>query len=467
MAAVTRREPSRPRALGLGRHLVGLIVREALPPFANRVAVRSRLGITLMAILCAVLVSGCRDKNTATNPETNAANAHDHSAEGSEHEHGHDEHSDEVRLTAEAVARYGIKVETASLYQLRPSFVAPARVSFNAEAVAHVGSPLPGRVVELAVRLGDAVNKGDLLLVVESPQLGEAQSEYLQKLILAKTATATVDLAKNALDRATRLYEQNRGIALDEVQKREVEFKVAQAAVQTAEAAAVAAENKLHVLGMTQDAVEAVRASREVNPRFLIIAPIAGEVVEREVTLGELVSPEREKLLVLANVETLWVLVNIPEARLPETALGATAWINAGSLDPHRHEGQVSYIAPQIDPRTRTVAVRVAVECEDRSLKPGMFVEVEISSTDRTNPDPAPVVAVLDAAVQSWEGKTVVFVPVAGEENTFAPRAVTVGKAVAGLVPVWSGLGEGEAYVAAGSFLLKADLGKGAAEHQH
>lgn len=447
---------------------MGLIVREALPPFANRIAARSRLGITLIVILCAVLVSGCRDKNAATNPEAKAANGHDHSAEGSEHGHAeHAEHGDEVKLTAEAVVRYGIKVETASLYKLHPSFVAPARVSFNAEAVAHVGSPLPGRVVELAVRLGDVVKKGDLLLVVESPQLGEAQSEYLQKLILAKTATATVDLAKNALDRATRLYEQNRGIALDEVQKREVEFKAAQAAVQTAEAAAVAAENKLHVLGMTQDAVEAVRASREVNPRFPIVAPIAGEVVEREVTLGELVSPEREKLLILANVEKLWVLADIPEARLPEAALGATAWINGGSLDPHRHEGQVSYIAPQIDPRTRTVAVRVVVECEDRSLKPGMFVEVEISSTDRTNSDPLPVVAVPDAAVQTWEGQTVVFVPIAGEENTFAPRAVTVGKAVAGLVPVLSGLVEGEAYVAAGSFLLKADLGKGAAEHQH
>ena len=421
----------------------------------------------LTGLALAACQTGCGDAPTKPGSQEESAAAPGGSSGHDGHDHGEDAHADEVTLTSDAIDRYGIKIETASLYRLRPSFVAPARVAFNAEAIAHVGSTLPGRVVELAVRLGDVVTKGDLLLVVESPQLGEAQSDYLQKLIAAQTTIATVDLAKNALDRAKRLYDENRGIALDEVQKREGEFKVAQASLRTAESTAVAAENKLHVLGMTQEAVGAVKASGEVNPRFPIVAPISGEVVEREVTLGELVNPEREKLLVLANVEILWVLADVPEAHLPELAQGAKAWINAGSLDPHKHEGHISYVAPMIDPHTRTVSVRVAVECEDRSLKPGMFVEVEISTTDRNNPEPAPVVAVPGIAVQTVEGETSVFVPVQGEENTFAKRAVSVGKAVAGLVPVYRGLVEGEAYVASGSFLLKADLGKATAEHQH
>lgn len=418
------------------------------------------VGASTLLSAAVALVTACRDDHSSGAVDKPPAA---HSA-GDPHAH---EHEGEVKLTAEAVKRYGIKVEPASLYKLQPSFVAPARVAFNAEAIGHVGSTLPGRVVELAVRLGDKVKKGDLLLVVESPQLAEAQSDYLQKLIAAQTTTATVDLAKNALDRAKRLYDENRGISLDEVQKREGELKVAQAALRTAESNAVAAENKLHVLGMTQEAVEAVKASGEVNPRFPIVAPIPGEVVEREVTLGELVNPEREKLLVIANVETLWVLADVPEAHLPELALGANAWINAGSLDPHKHEGAVSYVAPMIDPRTRTVSVRVAVECEDRSLKPGMFVQVEVASTDRNEPEPTPVVAVPETAVQTIEGESAVFVPVPGEENTFAKRVVSASKAVAGLVPVHSGLVEGEAYVASGSFLLKADLGKATAEHQH
>lgn len=412
---------------------------------------------------------GCRadESNARSGQSTEAKSDGGSEHSGHDHEHGDEGHSDEVTLTADAIKRYGIKVEAASLYKLSPSFIAPARVAFNAEAIAHIGSTLPGRVVELSVRLGDVVNKGDLLLVVESPQLAEAQSTYLSKLIAAETAMATADLAKNAMDRASRLYEQNRGIALDEVQKREIEFKAAQATVKTAEATAVAAENTLHVLGMTQDSVNAITQSQEVNPRFPIVAPISGEVVEREVTLGELVSPEREKLMVLANVETLWVLADVPESHLPELALEAKAWINAGSLDPHQHEGEVSYVAPTIDPRTRTVSVRVAVECEDRSLKPGMFVEVQIASTDRNGPDPTPVIGVPQDAIQTVEGEPSVFVPVPGEENTFARRTVSIGKPVAGIVPVLSGLVEGEAYVASNSFLLKADLGKATAEHQH
>jgi cobalt-zinc-cadmium efflux system membrane fusion protein len=239
------------------------------------------------------------------------------------------------------------------------------------------------------------------------------------------------------------------------------------AALKSAQAEAVAAENHLHLLGMTQEQVEALAASGEVNPRLTIVAPIAGEVVQREVTLGELVSPDREALLVLADMTTLWVLAEVPDARMPEIALGATAWINAGSLDPHRHQGEVSYIAPAVDPRTRTVSVRVVVECEDRSLKSGNFVQVEIVGVNSSGAEPQPVIAVPEQAIQTVEGGPAVFVPVRGEPNTFAKRPVTIGKAIGGLVPVYSGLVEGEQFVAAGSFILKAELGKSTAEHSH
>jgi len=413
----------------------------------------------------AVALPACRDKDGKGPPQkTDAAHEGD---EHAGHEHGAEEHSDEVMLTPEAIQRYGIKVEQASLYKLKPTFLAPARVAFNAEAMAHVGSPLPGRVVELRARLGDIVSKGDVLLVVESPELGEAQSDFLQKRILAQTSVAGVELAKNALDRATRLYEQNKGIALDEVQKREVEFKSAQAAYQTGQSAAVAAENKLHLLGMDQAAVEKLAETGEVNPRFTIVAPLPGRVVEREVTLGELVSPEKEALIVLADTTTLWVLADVPEARLPEVATGAGAWIKSGAVNGHKHEGTVSYISPMVDPRTRSAQVRVAVQCEHGTLWPGMFIQVEITVTDQANPDPPPVIAVPEEALQTVEGAASVFAPVANEPNTFARRTITVGKPVAGLVPVYSGLVEGESFVAAGSFILKAELGKASAEHEH
>jgi cobalt-zinc-cadmium efflux system membrane fusion protein len=424
----------------------------------------------IVMMMSSLMVAGC-DRSGPVREVRSESNGHEH-AEADGHDHAHEVeagHADEVVLTAQAIERYGVKIESAQLWQLRPTFVVPARIGFNTEAMAHVGSPLAGRVVELKVRLGDKISAGDALVVVESPELGAAQSDFLIKRTAAETAAPAVDLAKASWDRARNLFETTQGVTLTEVQQREAEYKAATAALKSAQAEAVAAENKLHLFGMSQEQVEALAASGEVNPRLTIAAPIAGEVVQREVTLGELVDPEREALLVLADMTSLWVLAEAPEARMPQVALGATAWINAGSLDQHRHEGQVSYIAPAVDPKTRTVTLRVVVECEDRSLKPGNFVQVEIVGTEAGGAEQQAVIAVPEQAIQTVEGGSAVFVPVSGEENTFAKRAVTIGPggAVGGLVPIHSGLVEGEQYVAAGSFILKAELGKSTAEHSH
>jgi cobalt-zinc-cadmium efflux system membrane fusion protein len=434
-------------------------------------------GAAACVIGAGLLLAGC-DGGTAPRgptgaPATAPVHGRDHAHGGHEgvqkHDdiHGDDAHHDEVRLSDEAIARYGVRVERAARMTLRPTFMAPARVAFNAEAMAHVGSPLSGRVVELKAKLGDVVAPGDVLLTIESPELGEAQSQYLQRRIAAKTAAAGVELAKNAMDRATKLFEQNRGISLDEVQRRELEYKSAQAAQLTAESAAMAAENTLHLLGMPQAAVAELAATGEVNPRFDIAAPLAGRVVEREVTLGELVSPAKEALLVLADTTTLWVLADVPEARLPEVAIGAKAWLKPGGPASHRHEGEVSYISPMVDPRTRSAQVRIVVHCEHGTLWPGMFAQVEIEATDHEHGVPAGVIAISEEAVQTVEGSPSVFVAAEGEANTFVRRAVVVGKSVHGMTPVHSGLAEGEMYVAAGSFILKAELGKAAAGHSH
>ncbi len=425
-----------------------------------------RLSVLLTAF-AGVCLAGCERGSGSDAAYSDALGHDDVHAEGDGHDHGHGGHTDEVALTAQAIEEYGVRVESAQRWQLRPTFVVPARVDFNTEATAHVGSPLSGWAVELKVRLGDAVEAGDPLIVVESPDLSVAQSDFLIKRTAAETAGPAVDLAKAAWDRARNLYETTQGLTLTEVQEREAEHRAAIAALKSAQAEAMAVENKLHLLGMTQEQVEALAASGEVNPRFTIVAPIAGQVVQREVTLGELVNPEREALLVLADMSTLWVLADVPEARLPELMLGAAVWINAGGLDIHRHEGEVSYIAPVIDPRTRTASVRAVVSCEEGTMRPGMFVQAEIASVDPRNPDPQAVVAVPDEAIQTVEGLPALFVPVPGEANTFTARAVTVGAPVGGLVPVHSGLVEGEQFVAAGSFILKAELGKSTAGHEH
>jgi cobalt-zinc-cadmium efflux system membrane fusion protein len=403
----------------------------------------------------------------STDAHGHAHDAHDARAHD-EHGHGDAEggHADEVRLTPEAIRRHGITIGRATKQPLAATFVAPARVAFNREAMAHVGSAVQGRAVEVKVRTGDVVKRGDELLVLESPELGQAQSEFLQRRTAVDVAAAKVDPARTAYERARSLHDQSQGIALAEVQKREADLKGAEGELATAKASLAAAENALSLLGMDAAAVEALARTGQVSPRLAIRSPLDGQVIEREVTLGELVSPEEDALLVVADLSELWVLADVPEARLADVAVGAPARVRVAASSDRAIDGKVAYVAPALDPTTRTGRVRVVVPSQDGALRPGMFARVEITTGDHADGGAA-TLAVPEGAVQTVEGRTAVFVPVEGEPDTFAAKPVTVGRAVGGMVPVASGLREGDAVVTAGTFILKADLAKAGAAHEH
>lgn len=405
---------------------------------------------------------------TDANQSATAASGHDHP---DDHDH-HDDHHDEIVLTQNAIDRLHVQIDTASARVLRPIVRVPATVAFNAEATAHVGSPLHGRIAAIPARLGASIKAGDTLLVINSPDLGESQADLLLKRSAAEAAAPPVELARLLWDRTRQLYEKSQAIALSEVQQREAEFKIASAQQRLAQAAATAAENRLLAQGMPRARIDALINTGTIDPTLAIVSPIDATVVQREATLGELVGPDRDALLVLADTRSVWILAEVPEARLIEIALGAAAKIvlqtpavpsaATPSPEPRRLEGTVSYLSPLVNPATRTAQVRI--ELAGSNLAPGMFVETEIELAAASI---APVVAVPESAIQTIDGNPAIFVPVVDEPNTFAPRAVTLGSPVGGLVPVLSGLSEGDRFVTKGSFILKAELGKSGAAHQH
>ena len=363
-----------------------------------------------------------------------------------------------LHISAESIAINGIRLDTAKQQALTRTLGVYARVAFNAEALAQIAAPLHGRISDWKVRLGDVVKKGDALAVIHSPELGEAQSDCLHKRSLAQAAVASVDLAKAIWSRSQGVYEKTRGITLTQVQQREAEYQATLIAQQGAEASALAAARKLQLLGMTQAEVTALAASGELAPQYTVRAPQDGQVVQRDATLGELVGPERASLLVLADLSRNWVMAEVPEAQVKEVALGAKAWLQAVDEAAATEEGRVTYISPLVDEATRTVKVRI--EGAAAKLRPGSFIRAELALAGEA----APVLAIPEEAVHEVEGKTVVFVPVAGKENTFALRTITVGPQINRLMPVLTGLAAGESYVAKGSFILKAELLKAAAE---
>ncbi|MBK7875148.1 MAG: efflux RND transporter periplasmic adaptor subunit [Planctomycetes bacterium] len=416
------------------------------------------------------------DRAAAAHASEHGAVAHDHGADAhGDHDHGDaehageasshpaDDHANEVVLGARALAESGIELVAAERRALAATFRAPAQVALNREGMAHVGCAVKGRVAEIRVRLGDEVAAGDVLLVVESAELAEAQSDYLSKSSAFATAGPAVELARNAHERARGLYEASQGIALTEVQRREAELHAAEAALASARTAMSAAKSRLTLLGVQDEALERLVATGVVDPRFLVRAPIRGQVVEHEVTFGELVGPERDALLVLADTSRLWVLADVPEAKLRSTAVGSRARVLLGAEQDHWCEGVVTFVSPALDPRTRSVRVRIEALDRHPELRPGVFAEAEITAPETGGE----AVVVPAEAVRMVRGTTVVFVPVAGEEGAFVARPVVVGVATSSHVVIRSGLAARERVVAKQAFLLEAELGKSGAVHQH
>ena len=429
------------------------------------------LKILLSAVLLAAPAAWAADAHGHDEKPKAAAGAKDahddhadpHAETGRDDHDEHGGHGDEVKLSEAAIKQNAVRVGPATKRGLAASFVAPARVAFNAEAMAHVGSAVAGRAIEIKVRQGDQVKKGDVLVVVESPELGRAQSEFLQRRTEAEVASAAVEPSKDAFERVKKLFDESQGIALSEVQKREVEYRAAVGSKATSQAAAEASENALHLLGFTQDDVEKLVKTREIEPKFAIRAPLDGQVVEREVTLGELVGPDKERLLVVADTTHFWLLADVAEGRLAQVGVGSPAEIQVVSMPGERIAGEVSFVSSEVDPTTRAARVRIVVANATGKLKPGMFARAMLSAAAPADA----TLAVPEEAVQTVEGKPSVFVPVPGEPNTFARKEVVVGRAVNGYVPIVSGLSEGDQLVVSGTFIMKAELGKGSAEHEH
>lgn len=433
--------------------------------------VRRRFVILAFAAIASLFsaMSGC-ERSSAKSPaqkESTAAKVDSHKeGDGDGHEgHAHgDEHGDEVTLTPQAIKNHGIQIAVAKPQKLTATIVAPGRVAYNAEKVAHVGSAVTGRVSQLKVRIGDVVEAGDTLLIIDSPELGEAQSDFLQKRTAVEIAGPAVDLAKNSYERAQQLYDKDQGIALTEVQKRQGDYQAAKGNLQAATAALTAAENRLHLLGVKQEAISLLAKTGEIEPTYIVRAPIAGRVIEREATLGELVGPDKERLLMLADLNPIWVSADIAETNVSQVSVGSKVEITVPAMAVESFEGRVSYIAPELDASTRTARVRVEVPNDGNRLMPGMFATASISIGAAADEE---VLAVPEEAIQTVEGEPAIFVPVPNEPNTFAKRAVAVGAPIGGFVPIYAGLKDGESFIARGSFLLKAELGKAGAAHEH
>jgi cobalt-zinc-cadmium efflux system membrane fusion protein len=302
--------------------------------------------------------------------------------------------------------------------------------TYEPTRVSHVGPRMAGRVRRVDVEVGVHVEAGDTLAVLDSPELGAAQATWFQ-------AAVARDVARRNWERIERLFED--GIVSE---RRRLE---GEAELRKSESSLAAAERALSSLGAEPDSLS--------SGVFVLRSPMAGEIVEKHATAGEVVGPENT-LFTVADISVLWSILDAYESDLAQIKEGAH--VNMGTdAYPGRHfSGQVTYVASILDTISRTVKVRVEIPNLDRALKPGMFARARLVTAEEEPPIGVPA-----DAVQTVDGRMVVFVPEGG--GRFRLRPVTIGKRRAGgWVEILDGLAPGDSVVAHGSFALKAELQK-------
>jgi len=323
-------------------------------------------------------------------------------------------------------------------YRIRASTLETSgRVQFDEEHLVRIHAPSTGRVVEVLARPGDIVQPGQRLLVLDSPDLGAAKSDYLKALADAERADKALRLARELYDAKV--------IAQKEIREAENDDRKALAERERA-------ASRLRTFGIADDRFREIVERVDSGTRVDVVTPRGGVIVERNVSAGQIVaygtSDTPLNLFVIADLSHVWILADVYEPDIPKIELGQPAIVTPPCCPSERYEGTVAYISDAVDKDTRTVKVRVVVPNQGRALKAEMFVRVSIAILSSR------VLALPQSAVHRDDsGQTYVVVEKA--KDAYERRPITVGASLNGSIEILAGVTPSDRVVTTGSILLK------------
>ena len=433
-----------------------------------------------------------------------------------------------AELPEEAIKNADITIQTAGSAKLKTLLNLSGEIGLNEEKVVHIVPRLDGVVKKVFKDLGDRVRVGDVLAIIESRELADAKINYLaatkqanlakldlerQTLILKNTnqmldllqkkldleevyrelkdlqigrsrellipAYAKLSLAKSVYLREKKLFEK--GISS------ESEYLLAEENYKSGEAKYIAlrekiaydgqwavrqkkrtdemetlklqmARQKLFVLGLTNQEVGTLSNQKEHSfIQYELRSPLGGVIIQKHLTTGEAVKNDDDVFL-LADFSEVWANIAIPAKDLKYVKLGQNVVVKDENLGIEA-KGNLTYLDSIIDEKNRTVTGRVVIPNPKGHWRPGTFVTLKLVLEERTVP-----LAVPTKAIQTIRDWSVVFVKYG---NFFEARPLELGENDGNWVEVLQGLSVGEHYVAQNSFVVKAEIEKSSAVHEH
>ncbi len=306
-------------------------------------------------------------------------------------------------------------------------------VTYNAFKTTPVFSAIGGPVHEILVAPGQTVHRGQPLLTVNSPDYSVARSAYMK-------ARDSFSLADKIYNRSQDLYAHG-AIAEADLQQAETSRNQARADLQSS-------EDALRALGLS-DPEAVVKNPPKMTSQIPVIAPVNGEVVERQVGPGQLLLGGATQVFTISDMSTVWVLVNVYQSDMAFVHPGDSVGITTDSYAEVFH-GKISYIAPALDPNTRTLQARIVTANPGKKLKKDMYVTATVQAGAIRDALTVPDAAVL----RDTENQPFVYAQTK-VSNQFERRLVKIGDSQAGRTQITDGLKEGEHVVGDGSLFLQ------------
>jgi len=315
--------------------------------------------------------------------------------------------------------------------------VAPGRVIANPNRIARLLLPAAGRILEVRVGLGSTVERGQPLLILESPDADAAIAALRQAEAGQRQAGAALKKAQTDLERARDLYGV-RAIAEKDLLGAQNDLAQAQGAADVAVAGREQALRRLALLGLNPT---------EFGQKVLVRAPIDGKVLEVNVAPGEYRTDTAAPLMTVADLATVWIASDVPESAVRLIHVGDAVSIELLAYPGETFSGRVARVADALDPQTRTLKVYVELANPQGRLRPEMFGSVRHAGRLTR-------MAVLPpgAIVQEY-GRSTVFAE--RSPGHFERRRVTLGPVAGDRVPVLEGVQPGDRVVVDGAVLLK------------
>jgi Cu(I)/Ag(I) efflux system membrane fusion protein len=305
----------------------------------------------------------------------------------------------------------GVRTDQASTRPLWRKVEATGSIGFDETRISHIHLRTDGWIKSLNVSsAGDPVKKGDVLFTLYSPELINAQKEYLQ-----------------ASERGDQRLIRG-------------------------------AEDKLRALGLSEDNILELDTSRQVTEHLRFMAPQDGIVTQLNVREGMFVQPDLA-IMSLANLDTVWLLADVFESQVDAVAIGQAAEARLRYLPGVVFNGQVDYVYPVLDPKTRTLRVRLKFENSEALLKPNMYARVSIFGTLQ----PQALTVPREALIRGAERDRVV---IAREDGRFTVNEVLTGMESGDWIEILSGLEAGDEVVVSGQFLLDSEASLAGAIHR-